>query len=289
MKTTAGWVLDQKYKNNRAIPIGSFMKIKIFAFSPLTKVHSYLVLLIVALLASMVFYEFSFLVYPYQNATFTNRSGIKGCSKNKLKRLNGSIVLSQVLGSHHYQHDTTAPSLGFVPDGLGGGGGYYRSAVAVFLFGTDEGSGMAKIEYRLDGQGWVPGNQVLITTTGDHGLEGRATDKAGNVTHLGMAIHIDTIPPMATLASPYQCSTTVGQDGLFLGGKVSDIGSGIAEIEISFDAGNNWEPVHLVNETWRYGLDARLPFGSFCLATIRIKDIAGNIQNYVIHDLDAPK
>ena len=56
------------------------------------------------------------------------------------------------------------------------------------MTGADEtgGSGLDKLEYRLDGGAWTAYTQpVVVTAVGAHTLEHRATDKAGNVGAVG--------------------------------------------------------------------------------------------------------
>jgi hypothetical protein len=124
------------------------------------------------------------------------------------------------------QVDTTAPRLLITSSSVRGGGDYFRSAVTVSIVGTEAGSGVASIEYRLDGQDWIQADHVPITASGDHGFEGLVKDKAGNLTHRAIAIHIDTIPSVPTFIMPPSDSTMPIQGFLLLGGKVSDIGSG---------------------------------------------------------------
>lgn len=165
------------------------------------------------------------------------------------------------------------------PKGLLGGGNCYRSSVTVSLVGADSGSGMASIEYHLDGQEWVKTNKVVITADGDHGLERRVTNKAGNVTHRGIAVHIDTIPPVATfIIMPAAGSTTHIQEVIMLGGRVSDIGSGVASVEISLDDGKTWQILQLVNEIRRYNWNTTWTPNGSCPVVARARDIAGNVQ-----------
>ncbi len=73
--------------------------------------------------------------------------------------------------------DKTAPASTATPDG-----GTFTGPTAVTLAGTDSGSGVAKVEYRLDGGAWTEyTSPVTISGTGQHTLERRATDVAGNV------------------------------------------------------------------------------------------------------------
>ncbi len=175
--------------------------------------------------------------------------------------------------------DTTQPGLTMTASGTKGGGNYFRSAATVSLVAEDAGSGVALVEYRLDGQDWATGSSVTITANGDHGLEGRLTDQAGNVSLRGMAVHIDTIPPVADFIMPIPGSITPGKDVVDLGGEVSDVGSGVAGVELSLDGGKTWQALKLVNEIWRYGwYTAPLPNGSY-LVIARARDIAGNVQS----------
>jgi hypothetical protein len=195
------------------------------------------------------------------------------------RKVNGLIISTPALNA---EIDTIAPSLSMTPKGILGGGDYYRSAVTVSLAGTDTGSGVASVEYRLDGQDWVQGNEVAITADGDHGLEGRVTDKAGNVTWKAMAIHIDTIPPTTTFVIPPSNSTISSQGIVMLGGEVSDVGSGITGMGLSLDGGKSWQSLPLVNEIWRYNWNTmKLPDGKYPVIA-RAKDIAGNSQTQEI-------
>lgn len=174
--------------------------------------------------------------------------------------------------------DTVRPELEIAPTGTQGGGGYFRSAVTVSLVGSDSGSGLALVEYRLDGGEWVSADHLTISTDGDHGLEGRATDKAGNQTTTVTVVHIDTIPPVATFIMPPPDSTTQVQEAISLGGNVFDVGSGVEHVELSLDEGKTWQTLPLVNEIWRYDwVTLGIPNGQYRVVA-RAWDIAGNVQ-----------
>lgn len=181
--------------------------------------------------------------------------------------------------------DTTQPGLTMAASGTKGGGDYFRSAVMVSLAAEDAGSGVALVEYRLEsalqgyGLDWVTGSSVTITADGNHGLEGRVTDEAGNVSLRGMAVHIDTIPPVAAFIMPASESITSGKDMVEMGGDVSDVGSGVAGVELSLDGGKTWQALRLVNEIWRYDwYITPLSNGSYPVIA-RARDIAGNVQS----------
>ncbi len=175
--------------------------------------------------------------------------------------------------------DSIAPELAMTSSGTQSGGGYFRSAVTVSLAGSDDGSGVASVDVRMDGQDWVQTDNVTITNEGDHILEGRVTDQAGNVTQQEIAVRIDTIPPFATFTIPDPDSTTVGQGMVNLSGTASDAGSGIAIVELSLDGGKTWQSLPFVNDTWRYQWNTTpLPNGAY-QAMVRALDLAGNLQS----------
>ena len=81
--------------------------------------------------------------------------------------------------------DSTAPTSAATLDPPGGTS---TGPVTVTLTGADNdgGSGLDKLEYRLDGGAWTTySTPVTVSATGQHTLEHRATDKAGNVGAVG--------------------------------------------------------------------------------------------------------
>jgi hypothetical protein len=174
--------------------------------------------------------------------------------------------------------DTVKPDLTISPTGTQGSKGYFRSVVAVSIAGSDATSGLAQMEYSLDGGDWVTGDTLTISADGDHSLEARATDNAGNQTVKGVVVHIDTIPPVAKFIMPQANATTTVQGAISLGGDVSDVGSGVELVEISLDEGKTWKALPLVNEIWRYDwITTGMPNGRYPIWA-RGWDIAGNVQ-----------
>lgn len=147
-----------------------------------------------------------------------------------------------------------------------------RNSLDVTVDGTDAspGSGMARVEYRLDSvPGSVNGNSGTVTVngTGEHTLETRAVDIAGNTT--GWVSHIVRLDPdsptnttptaeTAWRASPY---------GVKLNG--TDANSGVAALQWRVNNG-------AINSG---GLDATNAYvsgdGTHTLST-RVRDVAGN-------------
>ena len=76
--------------------------------------------------------------------------------------------------------DDVAPEIFIDPLGPQGRNGWYVGAIDATIIARDTGSGLAKVEYRLDGAWWREGRQVTIDTEGAHSLVARAIDVAGN-------------------------------------------------------------------------------------------------------------
>ncbi len=86
--------------------------------------------------------------------------------------------------------DKTAPTSTATPDG-----GTSNAPVQVTLAGSDAagGSGVDKVEYRLDSGNWTTySGPVTISGNGQHTLEHRATDAAGNVGAVGTGTYTIT-------------------------------------------------------------------------------------------------
>ena len=104
------------------------------------------------------------------------------------------------------------------------------------LSGTDAGSGLDKMQWRVDGGAIQDGSPALVDTDGPHTLETRAVDVAGNASAWrSESVSIDATAPENTTAAapagwrrtPYSVEIT-GDDG---------DGSGIDTIERTVDGG----------------------------------------------------
>ncbi|HWG92562.1 MAG TPA: right-handed parallel beta-helix repeat-containing protein [Candidatus Thermoplasmatota archaeon] len=96
--------------------------------------------------------------------------------------------------------DATAPSLSFAISGTLHPTGWYTTAPRVFANGSDATSGVALVEYRLNGGTWrVYAGAVTLGSTGTHTFEGRVTDAAGNLfTASPFTIRVDLAPPVTS-------------------------------------------------------------------------------------------
>jgi PKD repeat protein len=101
--------------------------------------------------------------------------------------------------------DVTAPTVEATLDPAAPNGdpapgyeGTYNTPVTVTLDATDEGSGVEKVEYALDGGEWTTYDEpVTVEDEGGHTVEYRASDNAGNVStteSVSFEIKNDTCP-----------------------------------------------------------------------------------------------
>lgn len=100
-------------------------------------------------------------------------------------------------------NDTTAPitTADLNPEQPNGGNGWYTSDVSVSLSAADDLSGVANIQYQLNGAGWEDyTGTIILTDEGTHTLEYRSRDYAGNVELAqSLTIPIDMSPPLLTI------------------------------------------------------------------------------------------
>ncbi|MEQ0558533.1 copper-binding protein [Amycolatopsis sp. NEAU-NG30] len=170
--------------------------------------------------------------------------------------------------------DTTPPTVTASITGTQDASGNYVDVATARLTATDTGSGVASVEYQLDGGTWTPYSApVVVSTAGAHMLHYRATDVAGNVSPEGMAhftvVRSDTTAPVVSAS----LSGTQDADGHYVGKAVvtvtaSDTGSGVASVEYRVDSGQ-WTP---------YAAPVAVSAPGAHTVTYRATDVAGNVS-----------
>ncbi|WP_308798501.1 family 78 glycoside hydrolase catalytic domain [Agromyces silvae] len=126
--------------------------------------------------------------------------------------------------------DVTAPTVSLEVSNPGTGGWHVGGATAT-LTATDAESGVATIEYRLDGGDWTAYTAPVALADGRHVFEYRATDVSGNVSPVGSrTIEVDATAPVV-----WGWLSDSGRVSVL----ASDAGSGIERIEYSAD-GATW-------------------------------------------------
>lgn len=141
--------------------------------------------------------------------------------------------------------DTTPPSVSAQVSGTRNAAGDYVGSATVAVTATDAGSGVATVEYEVDDTGFRPYTApVAVTAPGDHAVQFRATDRAGNTSDAGsVQFRVaepepaeDTTPPVVTA----QVTGARDGDGNYVGAATAtltatDTGSGVAGIEYALD------------------------------------------------------
>jgi len=169
-----------------------------------------------------------------------------------------------------FKIDTVPPTTIAIPAGALGADGWYVSAVGVTLNATDEGSGMALLEYRIDGGVWQeygPSTEIELAD-GRHTLEARGTDIAGLQEAAAVfSFNVDTEGPEFSIASP---QGYVWSNEVQIIWSASDRISGVSGYEISVDGGDF---IPATGATATYNLADGVHF-----VAIRAIDRAGNAR-----------
>ncbi|MEV6627112.1 copper-binding protein [Amycolatopsis sp. NPDC051106] len=141
--------------------------------------------------------------------------------------------------------DSTPPAVTAAVAGARDSSGNYIESATVTLSATDAGSGVASVEYQLDGGTWTAyAAPVVVSAVGTHMLHYRATDVAGNTSEEGMEHFTivegqgDTTPPTVTAAiSGQQDSSGNYVDVATVKLTATDADSAVASVEYQLDGG----------------------------------------------------
>lgn len=128
------------------------------------------------------------------------------------------------------------------------GGTYVSGSTLISLSALDEASGVARIDYRLDGGDWrTYGEPVKVPDEGEHRFEFRAIDNIGNMEPIRSAkIITDSTPPITTILSN-DGLTPDASNAIFIHGptalslKAVDMLSGVSSSEYRIDQ-DRWQP-----------------------------------------------
>ncbi|MFF7144367.1 OmpL47-type beta-barrel domain-containing protein [Streptomyces nodosus] len=142
--------------------------------------------------------------------------------------------------------DTTPPETSATVSGTKDDSGNFVGTATVTVTASDAESGVAGIEYALDGAAYAPyPAPVEVSDTGPHTLAYRATDKAGNTSPVkSVEFTVVAAPPEDRTPPEVSASVsgTKNDSGDYIGSATvtvtaSDAGSGVAGIEYSLDGG----------------------------------------------------
>ncbi|MDP9793401.1 putative cupredoxin-like copper-binding protein [Catenuloplanes nepalensis] len=152
--------------------------------------------------------------------------------------------------------------------------GNYTGPVTATLAATDDDSGVATIEYQLDGGTWtIYTAPVVISAPGMHMLHYRASDNAGNVSAEQMSHFTIVAPEEPDTTPPVVTGTVTGTqnpDGAYVGVATVTVTAtddgGVATVETQLDGGA-WTP---------YTAPLRITAPGLHAVSFRATDTAGN-------------
>ncbi len=174
--------------------------------------------------------------------------------------------------------DTTKPILDVFISGRSGLDEWFVSPVTVTAFDSDDISGIASTDFRINGDEWLPGTSTRLSTDGEHVVTIRSTDYAGNTASGSISFRVDLTAP----ASSFDLSSLISplRESPLIKGTTLEETSGLSKVEISFD-GETWVPLSSASGSWSYFWDTTdIPNGKYSIF-VRGTDLAGNRENPV--------
>ncbi|MEU7382321.1 chitobiase/beta-hexosaminidase C-terminal domain-containing protein [Streptomyces sp. NPDC042207] len=164
------------------------------------------------------------------------------CAMPGHQSMTGQLVVTAAPGDD----DTTAPETSATVSGTKDGSGNYVGSATVTVSASDSGSGVASVEYSLDGGAFTAyAKPVVVSEVGAHSLSYRASDKAGNASAV-KSVEFSVVAAEPEDETPPETSASVSGtkdgSGNFVGSatvtvSASDSGSGVASVEYSLDGG----------------------------------------------------
>lgn len=142
--------------------------------------------------------------------------------------------------------DNTPPTVTGSVSGNQDDDGNYVGSATVTVSASDTGSGVAGVEYQIDDTSFQPYTApVVVSELGDHSVQFRATDNAGNTSAVGSVSFTVVEPGEEDVTPPTASHTIAGDkdaDGNYIGTATvtvtaTDADSGVALIEYNVDGG----------------------------------------------------
>jgi hypothetical protein len=140
--------------------------------------------------------------------------------------------------------DTTPPTVSAAVTGIRDPAGSYVGTATVTITATDTESGVSTVEFALDGGAFASYTApVVVSAVGDHTVQYRATDRAGNVSAIGSVSFRVVAPPVEDTTPPAVSAAVSGTrdaNGNYVGAATvtitaTDTQSGVSTVEYSLD------------------------------------------------------
>jgi hypothetical protein len=131
----------------------------------------------------------------------------------------------------------------------------------------------------MDGGAWQTTTPTLLD--GQHTVQIKVTDNAGNVSTASASAKVDATPPVSAFISPAEGSTVQvsGNHVYRLTGSTSDPTSGVSETQISLDGGTTWKTLPLGSGgAWSKDWNGLRSNGKYTIE-VRASDNAGNQEH----------
>jgi hypothetical protein len=180
-----------------------------------------------------------------------------------------------------YLIDTAAPVITATVTGTNGTNGWYVSNLQIAASTSDAGSDLDTFEQSVDGGIWQTYSAPLSFTTGQHTVQFRAVDQAGNLSQITQNALIDSIGPVIELPVRW----TLGKVASY---SVADQESGLASVRVVIEDENEKYPKVAWNEdasgtsfeseiNWngKFKDGTTAPAGTY-LVWVKASDAAGN-------------
>ena len=134
-----------------------------------------------------------------------------------------------------FRIDTGKPQSSNTLTGPMGSEQWYLEEVSINLSASDSVSGVLRLDYRVDGGEWLAFHNVVgVASEGDHELEYRALDRAGNVEMTNaLSFRIDSSAPSLELSAGNARHSTSGS--LRVAWTSADQVSSLLQVEVSVD------------------------------------------------------
>ncbi|WP_207957741.1 ThuA domain-containing protein [Streptomyces sp. YIM 98790] len=187
-------------------------------------------------------------------APVTNPALAEGTPRFGIFALGGEQTAAKPALFDYFRHspaeaDTTPPTVALTTDPAAptGADGWWTTPVTVTAAAEDDGDGAVSVEYRVNGGSWAGYTGPLtLSADGEHTVEVRATDAAGNVSSVVAGEYgIDTTAPVVTFDGVADGDAVGLGDIITADVLAEDATSGMAGVEILLDGTPVTSPARL--------------------------------------------